>query len=193
MEQRNIYKRTRPWISIMLKNLKIGTKFTLLIGFFLLNIVGLIFITTMVMGRIAKELDQIVQKDIPLTKLATAITEHQLEQAIEYERGLRYGESGRTARFRTAEKHFEELDEKIEKEIEQGQAMVADILDTVDDPDLRKEVEVVERTSNYSRSTTRNTPNTCGRSSPPCARAMMPESANWKARSRKKRKFSRKR
>lgn len=45
------------------------------------------------MAMIGSELKGIAEKDIPMTKLLTAITEHQLEQAILFEREVRFGDS----------------------------------------------------------------------------------------------------
>ena len=43
------------------------------------------------MNQIGSELEAIAEQDIPLTAKLTAITEHQLEQAIHFERAMRYG------------------------------------------------------------------------------------------------------
>ncbi|MBB1486210.1 methyl-accepting chemotaxis protein [Oceanospirillum sediminis] len=43
------------------------------------------------MKNIGDELETIAHQDIPLTEKLTLLTEHQLEQAIHFERGMRYG------------------------------------------------------------------------------------------------------
>jgi methyl-accepting chemotaxis protein len=60
---------------------------TMLVILFVSSITGL-----KSLWSIGKELDTIAKQDIPLTKILTKITTHQLEQAIHFERAVRYGE-----------------------------------------------------------------------------------------------------
>ncbi|MGN7614020.1 methyl-accepting chemotaxis protein [Magnetococcales bacterium HHB-1] len=78
---------------------------------------------------LGEELQDIVDRNIPLTKITTAITEHQLEQSVLFERMLRHGllmsASKREAHhFQTSKKHFEELAKQVEQEIHQGESLV---------------------------------------------------------------------
>ncbi|MFC1751429.1 methyl-accepting chemotaxis protein [Pseudomonadota bacterium] len=74
------------------------------------------------MNAIGSELEQIASDHIPMTNAVTEITVNQLEQAINFERALRYGdkmgvESEAGGRFKEAVRHFEELTGKIEGEL----------------------------------------------------------------------------
>ncbi len=85
------------------------------------------------MSKIGEELKGIAEKDIPMTKLLTLITEHQLEQAILFERVARYG--GMLEIDTEAKQHFthnihefEKLSKKVSEEILKGEALAAQIL-----------------------------------------------------------------
>ncbi|KTF17920.1 methyl-accepting chemotaxis protein [Pseudoalteromonas sp. H105] len=82
---------------------------------------------------IGKELDSIAKQDIPLTKMLTKITTHQLEQAIHFERALRYGE------IKDREPHvipllkkevtkFETLSHQVDDEIEKSLIFINQVL-----------------------------------------------------------------
>jgi len=75
------------------------------------------------MIQIGNELEEIAHEDIPLTEKVTAITLHQLEQAILLERTLRgAGLQAGTDVARDA-KAFTELAHKVDKEIKEGEAL----------------------------------------------------------------------
>ncbi|MBE0366956.1 methyl-accepting chemotaxis protein [Pseudoalteromonas aurantia] len=106
----------------MLNNIDIGKKIYFL-GFtqlFLMIILGIYSIAQM--DKIGKSLMDIAEEDIPLTKLITNVTEHQLEQAILFERAMikaiRY-EQGMEDRatFDQAINDAKSLIRKTEKEI----------------------------------------------------------------------------
>jgi methyl-accepting chemotaxis protein len=82
---------------------------------------------------IGKELDAIANQDIPLTKMLTKITTHQLEQAIHFERAVRYGE------IKDREPHvipllekevakFKILSHKVDEEIEEALMFIKQVL-----------------------------------------------------------------
>lgn len=80
------------------------------------------------MNMIGEELVQIAESDIPMTSVVTDITVNQLEQAVNFERAVRYGEemgaeAGAEQRFKKAVKHFNELNALIEKEIIEGEEL----------------------------------------------------------------------
>ncbi|HED15238.1 MAG TPA: methyl-accepting chemotaxis protein [Gammaproteobacteria bacterium] len=99
------------------------------------------------MGKIGHELSAIAEQDIPLTEKLTAITTHQLEQAIQFERALHYGvilqqEDTAVARFRKAVKAFDEGTERIKTEIREAETMAASAMEDVS-ADVLKELESV--------------------------------------------------
>jgi len=85
------------------------------------------------MAQVGNELKGIAEKDIPMTKLLTSITEHQLEQAILFERAARYGgllktEESAASHFKKNLHHFEQLSHKVTEEIKKGEALAESIM-----------------------------------------------------------------
>ena len=85
------------------------------------------------MNSIGDELVAIAEEDIPLTKIVTEITVHQLEQAINFERALRYGEE--IGKEPTAEKHYKEsiqhfkkLSRQVDEEIIKGEKLAEEAM-----------------------------------------------------------------
>ncbi|MEQ8193208.1 MAG: HAMP domain-containing methyl-accepting chemotaxis protein [Rhodospirillales bacterium] len=76
-----------------LGNLKIGTKIYLISTFLLLCMAAVGGIGVFKMNMIGDEIVGIAERDIPATNNVTNITIHQLEQAIIFERALRFGET----------------------------------------------------------------------------------------------------
>ncbi len=85
------------------------------------------------MAQIGSELKGITEKDIPMTKLLTSITEHQLEQAILFERAVRFGdllkvEEHAASRFKQNIDKFEQLSHQVIDEIQKGEALAESIM-----------------------------------------------------------------
>lgn len=103
----------------MLKKLNISHKIYMLgtIQFLLMLIIG--FVSINQMNKIGSELIDIAEQDIPLSNMVTKVTEHQLEQAILFERALLkaslHGSS--TEEFIKTEKEHEHLNQSIEQEL----------------------------------------------------------------------------
>lgn len=84
------------------------------------------------MSQIDTELKSIAEKDIPMTKLLTAITEHQLEQAILFERVVRYGnlisqDQSAARHFKQNIAKFEQLSHQVSNEIRKAEALAESI------------------------------------------------------------------
>ncbi|WP_185976888.1 methyl-accepting chemotaxis protein [Shewanella psychropiezotolerans] len=82
------------------------------------------------MNQIGRELESVAEIDIPLTQKLAAITTHQLEQAIQFERSLHFGttmkqEPDNRGHFNTAIHHFDAITPKIEAEILEAEAMAS--------------------------------------------------------------------
>ncbi len=75
-----------------INQLKLSTKIISLASMLLALILIISSISIMKFNSIGFEIEEIAEKDIPLTEAVTGITEHQLEMAISFERALRYGE-----------------------------------------------------------------------------------------------------
>ena len=107
-------------------SMKVGTKVMLTVGFCLVVLLTVSVTGIWQMQKIGAEIEGIAERDIPLTEAVTNITIHQLEQAINFERTLRYGQEMAThaparKEFETAVTKFEELTAKINKEIKAGE------------------------------------------------------------------------
>lgn len=118
----------------MLSKIKISTKVYLL-GFsqlMLMVILGGIAINQM--AKIGVELVDIAEEDIPLSRSITKITEHQLEQAIIFERALfqallaEQSIAGANERFNDLKTEVIQLSDKIKQEIEETQTFVSNAI-----------------------------------------------------------------
>ena len=110
------------------KNLKLTTKImgmlivTLLI-MSMSSVFGIFFLT-----KIGAEIEEIAELDIPLIEIVTKISTHQLEQAINFERILRYGlqaltDSGAKEELIKAERAFESFNKKVNEELKDAEAL----------------------------------------------------------------------
>ncbi len=100
----------------MKKKIKVmGVTVLPLILLAVVSLVGIISLKTVLV-----ELKNISEKDIPLTSILGSITEHQLEQAIWFERALRYSGTGSGDKLGIAEESFDRLSDLVEQEIETG-------------------------------------------------------------------------
>ena len=82
------------------------------------------------MNQIGTELETVAEQDIPLTEKIAAITTHQLEQAIQFERSLHFGttmerEPANRENFNTAMHHFDALTPQVDAEILEAEAMAS--------------------------------------------------------------------
>lgn len=75
-----------------MKNVKLGTKVIGMVIFILVLMVMSAGFGILKMNIVGNELQAVAEEDIPLTGVITEINVNQLEQAIWFERALRYGE-----------------------------------------------------------------------------------------------------
>jgi len=106
----------------------VGKKISYVIGLCLGLVVAVAATGIIQMQSINAEIEGIAERDVPLTNAVTAITIHQLEQAINFERALRYGEEMKTdsharASFEKAVHEFESLTAKVDKELKEGEEL----------------------------------------------------------------------
>lgn len=81
------------------------------------------------MSQISEELTAIAEEDIPLMHVVSQITIHQLEQAINFERALRFGEKADTetraaTHFNEAVEIFTHFSQQINEELNSGEKIV---------------------------------------------------------------------
>ncbi len=117
-----------------MKTLTLRIKILLLvIGMLLALIVISTGITLSKLDLIGKEIKEITEEGIPLTKIITEITIHQLEQAIHFERAIRFGmemkSSDAAARnFQIEKKAFHQLGLKVDDEINEGEKIAQEAI-----------------------------------------------------------------
>ena len=112
------------------KGATIGQKIIGIVGLCIGLLIVVAVIGIVQMQRIGVEITEIAEQDLPLIEIISAITVHQLEQAVNFERTLRYGEemehSERAAgHFIDAKAIFEELAHKVDAEILVGEELAA--------------------------------------------------------------------
>ncbi len=103
------------------------------------------------MAKIGDELTSITENDIPMDRLLTAMTEHQLEQAIIFERAVRFGkllklEESVAGNFKQNSHAFKQLSNRINKEFQQGKAFAESVIrDNSHNKNIVEEFSFVER------------------------------------------------
>ena len=97
---------------------------------------------------IGKELAEIAEEDIPLTGIVATITEHQLEQALNLERAIRFGEemhvsarAGAGAHFEDAVQAFRAFNEMVSAEIREGEEIAETAISVAHSEESRREYE----------------------------------------------------
>ncbi len=128
--------------------MKVGTKVMAVVGFCLILLATVAGTSIWQMNKIGGEIENIAERDIPLTEALTKITIHQLEQAINFERGVRTGEemhSHPAAReeFKKAVAEFERLTPQIENEVLAAEKLVEHDIDTAETDEVRARFEGV--------------------------------------------------
>ncbi|MEM6626705.1 MAG: methyl-accepting chemotaxis protein [Pseudomonadota bacterium] len=101
-------------------------------------------------AKIGRHFEELVKEDIPLTNATAAITVHQLEQAVEFEKAVRYGElaildMAEWGKFETAVEHFEKLAVQVDDELDEAKAIALQGIDLAYDAEGRQVFEQVSR------------------------------------------------
>lgn len=126
--------------------MKIGHRIYALVTILLLFIGVIGGVGVYKMNVIGKEMEEVAERDIPLTQMLEKITVHQLEQAILMEKALRF--KGVTAHaegetFEHLVKEFKELAHKTDKEILEAEESVKMALEHTSSDYAKKEFEGV--------------------------------------------------
>ena len=98
-------------------NLRIKTKILGMGSIITVFMLVSVFVAVSSLSKIGKEIEKIANEDMPLIESLTSITNHQLEQAILFERLFRFGETKNHESFKNAEHEFENLATRVDKEI----------------------------------------------------------------------------
>ncbi len=127
--------------------LKVKTQILLLVSIILVLMATMALVAVIAMTRIGQELVEIAEEDMPLIGKITEITEHQLEQAIWFERGLRHGEKDEHPHqkdlFHQSINHFEDLSKQVDKELVEGEQIVQHAIKNASSEQSVKEFEKV--------------------------------------------------
>ncbi len=115
-------------LTISTKNISLRNLIIILSGVMIFGMLLISSISISKMSSIGVEIEAIAERDIPFTKAATTITIDQLEQAVNYERVLHFGEEmhrekSAVPHFKHAIEEFEQFSANVEKEIKQGERL----------------------------------------------------------------------
>lgn len=118
-----------------------------------LFLVGAVLATVLIVGAISlssiyaidQTIEEITKENIVLTEKATRVVSYQLEQAINFERALRYAEHNDWQKYDLAKGEFNSLEEKTEKEFSEAEELLEHMMF---DADNQKQIEVLERLDN---------------------------------------------
>lgn len=115
----------------LLKKLKINHRIYILMVTTILFLIIVGGVGIYKMGVIGKKLEEIAERDMPLTEMLTQITIHQLEQAILLEQGLRYSGVSVHDESHTLDstvKHFKKLAHKVDEELKTAEHMAEEFI-----------------------------------------------------------------
>jgi len=119
----------------MLANLKISWRIYGLVAVLLTISMGLSGFSILEMQSLGTEIEDIAERDMPLTEKLTTVTLHQLEQAVLFERSLALGEElssdpSKLDHFKELEHEFAELGHKVAEELKKAEALLAEAIET---------------------------------------------------------------
>ena len=132
-----------------MKDVSIKIKIMGLVGFLLLLMTVCTVFGIIKIGHVGDELKAIADEDIALTEAITEITVSQLEQAIWFERALRFGEvlaakENAVKGLKHAEEAFETHNKKAQSTFSQAQALVRHVIETTTIAHTRQDFEALD-------------------------------------------------
>jgi len=130
------------------RSLSIAAKITATVAFCLLALIGTNSFGIYQMQLVNHEIEGIADRDIPMTQLLQKVTVHQLEQAISYERAVRFGEEmahlpAAGPAFKESLRDFAELSAKIDQELKLGTEQASAFMNAARKDAAKKEFEHV--------------------------------------------------
>lgn len=132
----------------LFRDMNVGTKFLTIVSSIILLMIVVAGTGIYQIANIGTELEGIAERDIPMTEALTKITTHQLEQAVEFERAVRFGadmfeDPAYGKYFAAAVEHFTALTPKIKAEIKHGESLAQAAADAATTDEAKKEFEHV--------------------------------------------------
>ena len=127
-----------------ISNFKIRTKILGAMGLCIAAMIGTSTYSIVQMNRIGEEIVTLAEETMPLTKVVTEITVHQLEQTIEFEKLLRFALEigqieGAEKHYDAAVKKFRKFGHKVDEEIKLGEKLAEHALEVAHTEAERKE------------------------------------------------------
>ena len=137
-------------MNTLLARLSIKHKLYLLTCTLMLFLAICILVSIAQMEKIGKQIVAIAEQDIPLTNVVTQVTVGQLEQAINFERAVRYGvemQDNATAasQFKVAVNKFNKYSKTVNKEIRHGKELALDAKNHAYNDAAYQEFDYVEK------------------------------------------------
>ncbi|RJP83704.1 MAG: hypothetical protein C4522_00045 [Desulfobacteraceae bacterium] len=126
------------------RNMKVGTR----IGIIIASLLGLMLVIAVVsfwkFSVIGGEIKAIVEEDIPLTAIITQVESNQMEQAIWFERALKYGGTKNADGVKQAWEKFNSHKGVIDENIQKGETIAEEIIRNASDIEIRREGEIAQ-------------------------------------------------
>lgn len=137
-------------MNIKFNSILIKYRIMALAGIFIAGLVGVSAVGIQKMALIGEEIVSIADIDIPLTEKIFAITLHQSEQTLAFEKSLRYGEMmksdpSQSEHFEKSVKIYEGLSEKVRSEIQEAEEILTNGIKTAISEEVIHELEALEK------------------------------------------------
>ncbi len=136
-------------MNLKFNSISIKNRIILLCVIFIVGLTTVSLVGVQKMSLIGEEIVSIGERDMPLTEKTVSITLHQAEQALSFERALRYGQemkSDPTAskHFKESIEHFESFASVIKTEFEEVDSMVKKSIESAENEEVLEEFKSVE-------------------------------------------------
>ena len=130
------------------KEIGVKAKLGIITTFFLSMITILSLIIYTRLSSLGAEIETVTKNDIPLTRVISQVTVHQLEQAINFERVLRYGgemqeNPAAKEQFSSFANMFEKLSAKVTEELHMGEKIAEEAIESAHTDEELKEFKKV--------------------------------------------------
>jgi len=132
----------------MFRSMGVRAMLTFITVFFMAMMSVMSVTTYFKLSNLGGEIVAITEQDIPLSNIISKITVHQLEQEINFERALRHGElmsedAKEKKAFKKSVHEFDVLNEKVDKEIKQGEELAKRAIKNAHSAEAKKEFKHV--------------------------------------------------
>ncbi len=128
--------------------MKVGQKIYGLCGFLILTSILVVGAVLFQLNLIKHELHEISAEHMPLTEMITKLTVEQLEQAIQFERGVKYAGLQATLPsaakdWKKARNKFDGFSKKINKHVKEAEALAAHVIAITTNPAIKEEYKKI--------------------------------------------------